>query len=93
MDKKVIIDGCFYYEEQIEDLKKRFNDDVEIFSLLSDVEKCIYRDSKREKVYGEDSARYVHMITSKVKAGHEIKSDNLTTEETVGEIQKIFKNK
>lgn len=88
-ENHLIVDGCFYYQEQIDDLKRKFDNDVEIFTLISDVEKCIERDSKRLKVYGEDSTRYVHMVTTKIRAGHEIDNSNLTAEETV---KKIMKN-
>jgi len=85
-----IIDGCFYYEEQINDLKKKFDNDVIIFTLNSDVEKCIERDSKRTKVYGEDSARFVHMVTTKIQVGHKIDNSNLSIEETVEKIMNII---
>jgi shikimate kinase len=81
-----IIDGCFYYQEQIDDLIKKFEKNVEIFTLTSHVDKCIERDSKRLKVYGEDSARFVHMVTTKIQAGHEIDNTDLTVEETVEKI-------
>ena len=81
-----IIDGCFYCQEQINDLLMKFDNNVEIFTLTSNVDKCIERDSKREKVYGEDSARYVHMVTTKIHAGHEIDNTDLTAEETVEKI-------
>jgi len=81
-----IIDGCFYYHEQIDDLLKKFDNNVEIFTLTSHVDKCIERDSKREKVYGEDSARFVHMVTTKIQAGHEINNTDQTVEETVEKI-------
>jgi shikimate kinase len=86
--KSFIVDGCFYYQEQIDDIQSKFPDNNEIFTLCSNVETCIERDSKRPKVYGEDSARFVHMITTKIKAGHEIDSTNLTAQETVEEIVK-----
>ncbi len=81
-----IIDGCFYYQEQIDDLTKKFDNNVAIFTLTSHVEKCIERDSTRSKVYGEDSARFVHMVTTKIQAGHEINNTDLTVEETVEKI-------
>ena len=59
---------------------------MEIFTLTSHVEKCIERDSKRQKVYGEDSARFVHMVTTKIRAGHEIDNTDLSLEETVEKI-------
>jgi len=54
------------------------------------VEKCIERDSKREKVYGEDSARFVHMITTKIQAGHEINNTDLSVAETVEKTMNSF---
>lgn len=81
-----LIDGCFYYQEQIDDLVKKFDDDVTIFTLTSHVEKCIERDSKRQKVYGEDSARFVYMVTTKIQAGYEIDNTDLTVDETVEKI-------
>ena len=87
-ENSFIIDGCFYYQEQINDLVNKFDNNVEIFTLTSHVEKCIERDSKRPKVYGEDSARFVHMATTKIQAGHEIDNTDLTAEETVEKIMK-----
>lgn len=87
-ENSLLVDGCFYYQEQINDLVKKFDDNLEIFTLTSHVEKCIERDSKRPKVYGEDSARFVHMVTTKIQAGHEIDNTDLTAEETVEKIMK-----
>ncbi len=81
-----VIDGCFYFQEQIDDLKKKMDDDVSIFTLISDIETCIKRDSKRKRVYGEDAARYVHKITTKIKAGYEIDNSDLTIQETANKI-------
>ncbi len=81
-----IIDGCFYYQEQIDDLKKKFKNNIVFFSLISSLEKCIARDSQREKVYGKDSAKYVHMITTKIKEGYEIDNTDLSINETLDEI-------
>jgi len=81
-----ILDGCFYYQEQIDDLKQKFKNNIIIFTLTSSVETCIERDSKRKKIYGEDSARYVHMVTTKIKTGHEIDNSGLTIQETIAKI-------
>lgn len=77
-----VIDGCFYYQQQIDDLVKKFDDNVEIFTLAGHVDTCIERDSKRPKVYGEDS----NMVTTKIKAGHEIDNTDLSVNETVEKI-------
>jgi len=81
-----IIDGCFYYQEQIDDLKSKFPNDIIFFSLVSSVKKCITRDSQREKAYGKESAEYVHMITTKIKEGYEIDNANLSIPETINKI-------
>jgi adenylate kinase family enzyme len=86
-----IIDGCFYYQEQIDNLKKKFPDNIVFFSLISSVKKCIERDSQRDKSYGQESAEYVHMITTKIKEGYEIDNTNLSILETIDEIIKKLK--
>lgn len=85
-ENSFIVDGCFYYQEQIDDLTKKFYNNAIIFTLTSHVEKCIERDSKRAKVYGEDSARFVHMVTTKIQAGNEVDNTDMTVEETVEKI-------
>ena len=85
-ENSFIFDGCYYHKEQIDDLQEKFNNKIIIFSLTSDVETCIKRDAGREKVYGEDSARFVHMITSKVEAGYNINTTNLTIDETLNKV-------
>ena len=85
-EKSFIVDGCYYHQEQIDDLQKKFNNSIMIFSLTSDVETCISRDAGRNKVYGEDSARFVHMITTKIKVGFEIDTTNQSIDETYNEI-------
>jgi len=88
-EKSFIVEGNFYYQEQIDDLKRKFNNDVVIFTLITDVEKCIERDLKRDLAFGEDSARYIHEITTAIKVGHEIDNSDLTAEETA---KKIMEN-
>jgi len=46
-----VIDGCFYYQEQIDDLKKKLKDPLTIFTLISSVEICIKRDLKRKRIF------------------------------------------
>ncbi len=87
----LIIDGCFYYQEQLDDLVSKLNGRVTIFTLSCSVEECIDRDSKRDKVYGEDAARFVHMMTSGVKAGLEIDTSKLSADETLAEIKRKVK--
>lgn len=89
-EKTFIVDGNFYYQEQIDDLKNKFKNNVDVFAIMSSIDKCIERDSKRERVYGEDSVRYIHMMIARIKEGFEIDSSDLTIQETVDKImQKI----
>jgi cytidylate kinase len=85
-EKSFVVDGNFYYQEQINDLKNKFKDTILFFTLTSTLEKCIERDSKREKIYGEDSTRYVYMMTARIKEGVEIDTTDLSIEETVQKI-------
>lgn len=87
--KSFIIDGCFYHQKQIDNLKNKFPN-ITFFSLISSVEKCIERDSQRKKVYGKESARYVHMITTKIKEGHEVDNTNLSIPKTLDKILEIL---
>lgn len=41
------------------------------------------------KVYGEASARFVHMVTTKIREGTEVCTANLTIKETIGKVLKI----
>lgn len=84
--KSFIIDGCFYYQEQIDNLKNKFPDNLIFFSLISNVEKCIERNSQRDKVYSKDSVKYVHMITTEIKEGYEIDNTDLSINETLNKI-------
>lgn len=88
-DKDCIVDGCFYYREQIDDLKDKLSN-VVFFSLISSVEKCIERDAQRVKIYGEDAAKFVHMVTTKIKVGHEIDNTSLSVDETANLIVNIL---
>jgi len=85
-EKTFIVDGCFYYQEQLDDLMKKFNNNIEIFTLVGSIETCIQRDAQRLKVYGEDAARFVHMMTAKIHIGLEIDTTKQTSEETVEDI-------
>lgn len=85
-NKTVIIDGCFYFQKQIDDLVEKFDGDVEIFTLMSSVETCIQRDMERKKVYGEDATRFVFRITSKIHAGHQIDNTGLSAVKTAEKI-------
>jgi len=84
--KTVVLDGCFYYQEQIDDLISKFDGDVAVFTLVSGIETCIQRDLKRENVYGEDATRFVYAITAKINSGYQIDNSNLSAEKTAEKI-------
>ncbi len=87
-EKIFIIDGNFYYQEQIDDLKQKFTDQIIFFTIISPVEKCLERDTGREKSLGEASTRFIYEITTKITEGFEIDNSDLTAEETVEKIMK-----
>ncbi len=91
-NKLFILDGCFYYSEQIKDLKQKFKDEVIFITLKGSLQKCIERDSYREKVYGKDSATFVFNMTEGVKVGYEIWNENLTIDETVKKVLEYIQN-
>ena len=84
--KSVIIDGCFYHEEQILDFIDNLNVPHYVFTLKASVSVCIERDSGRNKSYGEGAAVAVHNLVSKFDYGTVIKTDNKTSDEVVQEI-------
>jgi predicted kinase len=84
--KSVIVDGCFYYQEQIEHFLNNV-DNVKVFTLKASVETCIERDSKREKIYGEDAARYVYFIVNKFNFGTVIDTEGKTSTDVVEEMK------
>jgi broad-specificity NMP kinase len=89
--KIAVVDGNFYYQDQIDDLEEQLKDNLIVVSLTCSVEKCINRNSGREKVYSEDAARFVYAVTEKIRAGHYINTENQTPEETVDEVVTYIK--
>jgi cytidylate kinase len=81
-EKTNIVDGCFYFQEQIDDLRARCAD-CTFFSLLGDVHICINRDRKRDKVYGEDAARFVHSKVTAIQEGILVDTEKLSAKEAV----------
>ncbi len=89
-EKIFILDGNFYYREQINDLKQKIGDQIIFFTIISPLEKCLERDTRREKSLGEASTRFVYEITTKITEGFEIDNSDLTAEETVEKIMEIL---
>lgn len=86
-----ILDGCFYYIEQVEDLKHKFKGNVAFITLRGSLQKCIERDSNRSKAYGKDSATFVFNMTEGVKVGYEIWNENLTIDKTVEKVLEFIR--
>jgi len=81
----VIFDGCFYFKEQIEHIKKNLKTFKSfIFNLKAPLETCIERDRKR--VYGAQAAKEVYELVSKFDSGIIINTNNRTEEEVIHKI-------
>jgi shikimate kinase len=87
----VILDGCFYFKEQITHLEKNIDSPLYIFTLKAPLKTCIDRDSKRKKVYGKIAAKEVYELVSKVKIGKIVNTKNKTIQEVIGKIITLIK--
>ncbi len=85
-DKINLLCGCFYYKDQVEDLKSKFRGNVLFITLFSSLKVCIERDSKREKVFGKESAEFVFSMVDNVKEGYYIDNEVLTVSETLEKV-------
>jgi shikimate kinase/uncharacterized LabA/DUF88 family protein len=93
VESAVVIDGCFYHKEQIDDLLKRVGVPCVIVTLSAPLSECVLRDSKRDKMYGEASAEFVYGMVEKVKVGTYITSTNLTPEESAQAVMESLANR
>lgn len=84
--KPVILDGNFYFKEQIEDIERKLKFKHYIFNLKASIETCIKRDRGRKKIYGEEAARAVFDLVSRFDYGININTEGKTSEEVVNEI-------
>lgn len=83
--KIVIFDACFYHKEAIEHLIHNLQFPHYVFTLKAPLEVCIERDRQRAKTYGEDSARAVFGLVSRLDYGITIDA-NRSMDETMTEI-------
>lgn len=65
----VIFDGNFYFKTPIWHLRRSLPPPLHIFTLCAPVEVCIERDKGRARMYGADSAAWVHYLVSRFSAG------------------------
>ena len=89
--KPVVIDGNFYHKEQIEQLFHALGDETVVITLRASVETCLVRDAAREKPYGEDATRVVHMFVSRFDYGTIIDTENQTVDETIQAVMNIVR--
>ncbi len=71
----VIFDGCFYHESSIDYLVKNLHYLHYIFTLKAPLETCIERDKNRHNRHGEQAARRVHELVSKLDKGFAIDAE------------------
>lgn len=71
-NKPVIIDGCFYFRKALDDLLRDIPKPHHVFTLIAPIEVCIERDRQREHSLGEEAARGVYHLTSKLTLGEEL---------------------
>lgn len=90
-NKSVIVDGNFYYQEQIENLIDKSPYKSFVFNLLAPLEVCIKRDSQRSKSLGVGATTAVYGLVSKFNFGKDIDISKMSAEESVDSIySKIF---
>lgn len=67
--RPVVLDGCFYHREALDDVLHRIPPPHVVFTLQAPLEVCIERDRLREQPLGENVARAVYHLTSKFTPG------------------------
>ncbi len=78
--RSVVIDGCFYWRQQVEDIMERIGRQCLVFTLEAPLSLCIERDGKRPvppqgtgpvggMKIGREATEFVYKITTEVRAG------------------------
>ena len=80
-----VIDGNFYYKEQLEDLISKLDSKHYVFTLKTSLDVCIERDKKRTNSLGEDAVKAVFKKSNEFDYGTVI-DVNKTLKECVDEI-------
>lgn len=90
-NQSTIVDGNFYFQNQIENLIQNIPFKSFVFNLIAPLETCINRDSQRSNSHGIGAATAVYNLVSKFNFGETIDISKLTVEESVQTIfSKIF---
>ena len=85
-NQSIIVDGNFYYQNQIENLTQNIPFKSFVFTLTAPVEICIQRDANRLSPHGKWAAIAVHNLVSQFNYGEVIDVSNLTIDQTVQQI-------
>ncbi len=87
-----IVDGCFYHREAYDDLLSSFSPPQATFTLQAPIDVCIERDRLRKNPLGEEAARAVYYLTSKLVLGEILdvrRSEGEIVEHILASINKI----
>lgn len=79
-NKILVIEGNFYYKEQMEDLIQRLGN-CKVFTLKAPMDECIQRDRTRSHSYGERAAKDVFKLVSEFDYGIVIDTENKSAKE------------
>ena len=85
-NQSVIVDGNFYYQNQIENLIQNIPLKSFVFTLKAPIEICIKRDAQRSIPHGKWATIAVHNLVSKFNYGEIIDISNLNETESVAQI-------
>ena len=93
LEKKnfVIINGNFYYKEQIEDLVKKLPYPIKVFTLKLPVDICVERDLNRDYTHGEYAVRGVYRKSASFEYGIPLNIEGKSVEEVVKLIKEELK--
>lgn len=94
--RPAVIEGCFYWREQLEDLVRKLGGPHFVFTLAAPLGVCIARDRTRSlprpgsapkagDQLGPEAAEAVYRLVAQVRAGRTIDASG-TVDETVGAI-------
>lgn len=86
-NQSAVVDGNFYYQNQIEDLVSESPFKSFVFTLTAPLEICIKRDSERQKSLGIGATTAVYNLVSNYNSGEVVDISKLTIEES---LQKIY---
>jgi len=91
--KPVVFDGCFYWKEQLDDLKEALKCKVFVFSLHASLDECVRRNKSRRSALKDEDVAAVHKLVdraaSSVKDSIIIMTDSMTEEQVVDEIVQV----